>query len=97
MFSQWLLWAGGRQKANKTSSLNIQTGRWKCKLNFCYLQISEKDLMSNLIYSELADKDMLNNQPHAMKEGAAENTNIPCVLKPPPTPRKGPEREMNNR
>ncbi|XP_071892872.1 uncharacterized protein C4orf17 homolog [Anas platyrhynchos] len=59
--------------------------------------LKEKDLMSNLIYSELADKDMLNNQPHAMKEGAAENTNIPCVLKPPPTPRKGPEREMNNR
>ncbi|XP_047922375.1 uncharacterized protein C4orf17 homolog [Anser cygnoides] len=59
--------------------------------------LKEKDLMSNLIYSELADKDVLNNQPPAMKEGAAENTNIHCLLKPHPPPWRGPEREMNNR
>ncbi|XP_035180244.1 uncharacterized protein C4orf17 homolog [Oxyura jamaicensis] len=78
-------------KILQTDSLT-EIQKWLLKAS-----LKEKDLMSNLIYSELADEDLLNNQPHAMKGGAAENMNIHYLLKPHPPPRTGPEREMSNR
>ncbi|XP_072192512.1 uncharacterized protein C4orf17 homolog [Excalfactoria chinensis] len=59
--------------------------------------LKEKVLVSRMIYSELADRGRLNNQPHAMQEGAGENTNIQSLLKPRPPSQGGPEGDTNNR